>query len=127
MLWTEAEELELRRMHEAGHSGEAIARSLHKTRNSIQGKIDRIGLSRHTGHGQRNPLGRNQHKNGVSTVPLQPDLQQPAAPAHVEFVNLENWHCRWPVGPMTFCGQHKVEDYPYCAEHCKLAYTKRPS
>ena len=36
--------------------------------------------------------------------------------------------CRWPIGEPTddnfhFCGKQTVTGKPYCAEHCKVAYT----
>lgn len=35
--------------------------------------------------------------------------------------------CRWPIGdPMKprfgFCGEPSKEEFPYCENHCKIAY-----
>jgi hypothetical protein len=39
---------------------------------------------------------------------------------------LEKHHCRWPVegahAKTVFCGANKLDDMPYCAQHCRMAY-----
>jgi GcrA cell cycle regulator len=44
----------------------------------------------------------------------------------VQTHELERHHCRWPVdgadAETHFCGANRLDDMPYCAEHCRLAY-----
>ncbi|HWK33184.1 MAG TPA: GcrA family cell cycle regulator [Hyphomicrobium sp.] len=48
--------------------------------------------------------------------------------AQKTLANLQPNECRWPIGDpqrpgFHFCGAHKQEGNPYCAEHAALAVT----
>ena len=47
-------------------------------------------------------------------------------PNRVRTHELEQHHCRWPVegadAATLFCGAHKLGDFPYCAQHSRMAY-----
>ena len=60
-----------------------------------------------------------------------PTIEDMAIPADQRrtLLQLNNKNCHWPVGdPLSadffFCGGEAVEDRPYCAGHCKVAYGK---
>lgn len=56
------------------------------------------------------------------------DLPHDKSPWAVSLYDAREHHCRWPLGEpsaMTFCGDHKVHGYSYCARHCRLAYMPR--
>jgi GcrA cell cycle regulator len=50
-----------------------------------------------------------------------PDFKNP-----VRLIELQSHHCRWPgdgCGPdLLCCGEPKLDGYPYCAPHCRIAY-----
>lgn len=65
----------------------------------------------------------------VEIVDLPPDESAVA----VEFMQLSDATCRWPLGDprdfknMLFCGEKPHKDYPYCTRHCLLAYRLPPA
>jgi len=45
----------------------------------------------------------------------------------IALLGLHDHHCRWPLGGPTepakfFCGAVAVDHWPYCSEHCRVAY-----
>lgn len=49
----------------------------------------------------------------------------PPSETGVTFAALEPHHCRWPFGDspnMFFCGHTQIDGFPYCDEHCQIAY-----
>lgn len=59
------------------------------------------------------------------------DLKPEAIADPVTLMELQAHHCRWPVDrsgePMMYCGGDSVLGFSYCAGHCRMAYTSRPS
>lgn len=52
------------------------------------------------------------------------------APTLVTFQDLDEPHCRWPIGdpkrgPFGFCGAERAEWGPYCAKHQALSRAPR--
>jgi GcrA cell cycle regulator len=52
-----------------------------------------------------------------------------ATSAHpVTFAELQQQHCKWPLGDpqdrdnFRFCGDERREGFPYCGQHCAIAY-----
>ncbi|MCK1577854.1 GcrA family cell cycle regulator [Bradyrhizobium sp. 174] len=55
------------------------------------------------------------------------DAEIPAERRVSSIIELEDHHCRWPVGEVGtpgffFCGGNKLDGLPYCAGHCRAAY-----
>lgn len=150
-MWTDERVADLRRLWADGLSAGQIAGRLGGvTRNSVTGKLWRLGLSA--------PLSAQRHRAprpstlrakaaaldraagllpskpwtfSAATAPA-PVIASPAAPdvARVASVlDLEHNHCRWPVGdPLQgFCGADRVviggKLKPYCACHHARAQT----
>jgi GcrA cell cycle regulator len=45
----------------------------------------------------------------------------------VTFDGLKPHHCRWPIGTRDyiFCGNTKLDGFPYCSGHCRIAFQQR--
>ena len=148
--WTEERIDRLRRMVADGMTRPAIAEALGTTKNSVTGKIDRLGLRSNLAKVDRGPASeatrpkvaraqpsapaiapRPAAKPSVP-VPIQPVVQRlvvPASPVRrVLIEELTDKTCRWPFGdrpPFEYCGA-PTEDpgdpkRVYCREHSRLA------
>ena len=128
--WTEAETEELARRVANKESAAKIARAMGKTRNSIIGKITRIGerLNGGRGDGQR-PIKRSpvtiHHKS--SETPAAP-LYEPITTTETDTPGIPNpGMCKYPVSgegaDVIYCQNHKT-DRSYCAEHQKICYNR---
>jgi len=130
--WTDERLEELRRLWvEETLSSSEIARRLGISRGTVMGKINRLGLLRHSG------------------VPSLPALQEPAPPpatpsaanfevmethasscigSHPTIFELRAGQCRFPLGGVRepaefFCGKVAAPNKPYCRECCQRAYS----
>jgi len=131
------------RIH-AGFSCGQIACELGVSRNAVIGKANRLGLSRF-----KNAIPGQPKQSGTrrsarpSTVTRQTNLRtlwgkpqlafaklSAESPKACSLLELQQWHCRWPIGDPTsedfgFCGNRPVAGLPYCPAHAQMAY--RPS
>lgn len=152
-FWNAERDTVLRRMWLADqHSAEEIARTIGaSSRNAVIGRAHRIGLPGKSGKGRGQVKGKSlgvhpgaavarilngrgkpfqlrdksiiRHAPKIEALPL----PAPAAEdkARVSFVDLDNHHCRWPVGetanilPDTpiFCGLKRMPGSSYCPGH----------
>jgi GcrA cell cycle regulator len=124
-----------------------IGRRLGVTKNSVVGKVHRLGLPKRGSPIQRDrtnssrpsaPMQRRSVSPSPSNVvmhkPVQPapapQLMEPRPPTKViKLSALTPEMCSWPIGdPGTdgfrFCGHDSVPSKPYCPEHCAMAYVK---
>ena len=142
--WTEVRINRLIQLWKDGWSANECARKLGGiTRNSVIGKIHRLGLSN-----MERPQRENLRQRIVSVVkrrakmeaavntanavgdlrpePVTPSyaqLRPEPPPASPTLLELRPGMCRYPQGdrvPYTFCGAPKVEGSSYCAEHKRL-------
>jgi GcrA cell cycle regulator len=154
MIWTEDNVALLKQLKDEGLSGQEIAIEFGKlgfplTRNAIIGKLNRLGLSqpqaertaeyhrrraeraaqnrvkRHTVHRIHQKRVRRREPEPEPT----PEIQGPDA-AHVTLLELEERHCRWPIGDpckadFRFCGADNTGN-SYCPWHSRMAYTPVP-
>lgn len=130
----------------AGFSVGVIAEELGVTKNTVIGKLDRMGLIGKDDKRKapisaqtkvRNPLSTNfawdnsahmsQIINRLKTFhpPPEPEVEMPAEQRKSIF-ELNDHTCKWPVGdPQSpdffFCGA-PVYERPYCEAHRKVAY-----
>lgn len=125
-VWDNPEsEQVLRAMWMEGSSAALIADALRTSRNSIIGKVHRLGLS------------RTQRKPKVAKLPTRLNvvllrrktakpMRRPGEP--VPFLQAKWFHCRAVVdqrgkdGLVLFCGETKTIGSPWCAKH-RRAYT----
>jgi GcrA cell cycle regulator len=114
----------LKKMWQDGLSASEIGKALGLSRNSIIGKIHKLGL------GSRPPrspaleteaFGIEERKE--RSIPLD---------HRVSILELTEKTCRWPMGDPSsaeffFCGRPVVEGTPYCADHVQIANRPSPS
>ena len=153
MAWTEQMVEELRKMWKEGLTTGEIGKRLNVSKNSIVGKVHRLGLS-----GRPSPIKKKDEtevktaapakpaKPAAETAPApakkkpEPELKASPAPApkacpaknsggNVGLTELDNHTCRWPVGDpkdenFHFCGKKVRIGQTYCEEHAAQAYVK---
>jgi len=115
-----------------------IGRRLGVTKNSVVGKVHRLGLKKRQSPIRQSASGTSSPKKAKAKSKIATKTQAPTAQAPKvmrptgEVVRLEQLTgsmCCWPEGePGTpdffFCGEAAVPDKPYCASHCERAYVK---
>jgi GcrA cell cycle regulator len=143
LAWTVERIATLTRLWAAGASQGEIAALFGVTRNTIAGKIARLGLTREPGKIARlgltrEPGPRAAPRQARKHYPKKPgpkpaSLPLPPEPARdergVQLIELTNATCRWPFGSVgaddfRFCGVPTADfrgGKPYCREHTKLA------
>lgn len=133
--WSDDRTATLKRLWAAGESAAQIAASLtNATRNSVLGKIHRLGLStpyvkkvcadkptvprkKRTGASRNNIMSRI-----VAAPVIASDLYAircvEVEPRHISLLDLDLNDCRYPYGdgPFTFCGHPQLQR-SYCASH----------
>ena len=139
---------DLKRDWAAGYTATEIKERIPgTTRNSILGKINRLGL-----HNRRQGVRGNEIRPRITKAsarkprkqrfkerkPTQleraeqlacteaTNLPPDQSPCAVSFVDLAPHHCRWPIepttGPMMYCGADKMDGGPYCGRHHRITY-----
>jgi GcrA cell cycle regulator len=144
-VWNDERIEQLKRLHAEGLSCSRIATELGcgLSRNSIVGKLHRIGLrSIKPAVTKENSTPRAARRNSASIDALfsarAPTIEhvQPAPPLNDAeipltqrrtLVELGHHDCRWSCGDpdasdFFFCGAPAVDGFPYCRDHCERAY-----
>lgn len=150
--WSQDQETKLKKLYFQGYSCSMIAMRLGCgfTRNAVIGKVHRLGLPRRGNDsvGQRRVQGavrpkRKKHTFSAnrphtpkSTKRIEPsqkeldelqDIQsrQVNDVARVTFAELQDHHCKFPIGEspnVGYCGQDPVPGLPYCRHHALRCY-----
>ena len=148
-VWNDERVEQLKRLHAEGLSCSLIAAKLGcgLSRNSIIGKLHRIGLrninpvvtkERPTLRGHRRslypaadlfPPGDTTVERALPSSPLN-DAQVPLNQRRT-LVDLGQHDCRWSyddpdASDFFFCGAPTVDGLPYCRAHCERAYSRPP-
>ncbi|MEM7568617.1 MAG: GcrA family cell cycle regulator [Pseudomonadota bacterium] len=118
MSWTDERIEALRKHWDEGLSASQIAEKLGEgvTRNAVIGKAHRLGLK--------------SRPSPVKSEPAQAKAKPKATPkasSKVSLLDLTERICKWPIGHPTdadfhFCGKPAKPGFPYCDEHCEIAY-----
>lgn len=116
MSWTNDKIKQLKKLWAKGKSTVEIAKELGISKNSVIGKVHRLELT-----ARPSPIKRKE--STASKVSASKKV-----PEKCRLMDLRTNTCRWPIGEPTdenfhFCGKQTVTGKPYCAEHCKIAYT----
>jgi GcrA cell cycle regulator len=145
--WTDKRVELLRTRWAEGYSCTQIATDLGPgfTRNSVIGKVHRMGLPKRVA--REKDYMRWRTKKSLPTLPFLPPKTERKARKPVEFapdtrcvrpvemvpeaervhlLDLEPHHCRFPFGEGTgisFCGRKKVAGLPYCSSHARSCFT----
>ena len=151
--WNDDKIALLRKLYHDGLSCSQIAARIGGvTRNSVIGKVHRMGLAlrghknnRVTKKQRNDSPGKNAwalekavfgDRRGLSFLrgSAKSSTTEPLPPRHetdiarVSFIELEDRHCRWiasdPAGPheKQFCGIDRAQGTPYCEHHARRAY-----
>lgn len=149
--WTTERVDQLQKYVTAGMTCSEIAAEIGVTRNSVIGKLHRLGLSTGGKPGRR-PSGLAQRMSTAparprpqtritrifraiadaamtTVVPFDTAIELPAAGSvkHCSLLELASGDCRWPLGDPSqagfgFCGNDVIAGISYCAGHARLAY-----
>ncbi len=147
MAWTDERIAQLKAGWEGGMTASQIAEQLGEgvTRNAVIGKAHRLGL-------EARPSPVKASEDGVAEAPAPsastapaaaptaapapaPAIPRPAArkpvrtgkAAKTTLLDLNEKICKWPIGhpgdhDFHFCGKASQAGFPYCTEHCLVAY-----
>lgn len=152
--WSDERIASLKVLYADGLSSSQIAVELGGglTRNAIIGKVGRLGLTRTNHPSSANTAAQPRHKpppsvkrvkrTRVAAWRMAPVVEQPAAPDVTDdqipasqrktLLELENHHCRWPLGDGPaefFCGHPSADlaiGIPYCRIHGARATSGSP-
>jgi GcrA cell cycle regulator len=140
-FWTEQRIDELKTRWANGESCTAIGIAMSNSRNAVIGKIHRLGLggarpvTKIAPAAMARPRPRRRRLNYCDGHYWQGDeavIEDKPAPKFKNpkpFSALAECDCRWPgagePGPeLLFCAAPKLNGYPYCLAHCRIAYVK---
>jgi|LakMenEpi03Aug12_release.lakeMendotaPanAssembly.Ray.scaffolds.fasta_scaffold295756_5 GcrA cell cycle regulator len=151
-FWTPAKIALLERYWAEGRTAQRIGDKLGATRNAVIGKAHRLKLTPR-GEPARAPVKQKIQKVKAVRPAAEPKLKgsrktttrsKPVPPRPIVHetvpmgdvctatMALKANDCRWPLGdPYTdrfmYCDKKKTEKYPYCEEHCRMAYNEAGS
>jgi GcrA cell cycle regulator len=151
MTWTDERVARLKKLWGEGLSASEIAADLGGiSRNSVIGKVHRLGLSgraKSTAGGAPRPRKPRAHTVKIARGSVRGNTALAEAHAYdldiepeqsvienvipigqrCSILELTDSKCHWPIGDPSlpdffFCGGHTVEGLPYCGYHCRIAY-----
>ncbi len=145
MAWTDERIAQLKAGWEGGMTASQIAEQLGEgvTRNAVIGKAHRLGLE-----SRPSPVKAGEEVETAVAAPVAAPAPAPvAAPApapvaarpaakkpvrsgkaaKTSLLDLNEKICKWPIGhpgdaDFHFCGKPSQASFPYCTEHCLVAY-----
>jgi len=147
MSWTDERIELLRRSWESGMTASQIAETLGEgvSRNAVIGKAHRLGLQ-----ARPSPVKLGEPAEAVTVAVAASAAVEPAAvtelqratpprkparavvatprkPVRTTLLDLSEKVCKWPIGHpgeanFHFCGKPSQASFPYCTEHCAVAY-----
>ncbi len=147
MAWTDERIAQLKAGWEGGMTASQIAEQLGEgvTRNAVIGKAHRLGLEARPSpvkageEAESTPVAAAAAPSAAPSVvahaPAAPAAPRPVAKkpgrtgktAKTSLLDLNEKVCKWPIGhpgdsDFHFCGKASQAGFPYCTEHCLIAY-----
>jgi len=150
MAWTDERIALLRTSWESGMTASQIAEALGEgvTRNAVIGKAHRLGLEARPSPVKLGEIVEDLVGSATAAVegviavagdaiaaivapravPKRPArAAAPVKPAKTTLLDLSEKVCKWPIGhpgetDFHFCGKPSQASFPYCTEHCAIAY-----
>jgi len=134
--WTDAAIARLKALWAEGLSASEVGKRLGVSRNSVIGKIHRLGLSGkyrrprervRRMRAKAKPAQLLEIEQPVSSRPEMPQIRQDIRPGSFDLLELRAGMCRWPEGdraPYSFCGAPVAFDSSYCRKHYALAHSR---
>ncbi len=150
MSWTDERIALLRTSWESGMTASQIAEALGEgvTRNAVIGKAHRLGLEARPSPVKLGEVVEDLIEGVVAAAegaleaagtaiaavvtpraaPKRPARAvAPVKPAKTTLLDLSEKVCKWPIGhpgetDFHFCGKPSQTGFPYCTEHCAVAY-----
>lgn len=109
--WTDEKVARLTTMWEDGVTASDIGLELGVTKNTVIGKVHRLGLP----------------KRRRAPVPTEDEPDEEL----LTLYNLKSGMCSWPIGEpgndrFHYCGAQVVTGKSYCSTHCDIAHIKPP-
>lgn len=134
-LWTDKEDDILMNFWvKIGLSASQIGAKLCRTKNSIIGRIHRLGLTSRSNNVRRKPPRSSNRRAKAGRLPIPPRVSLPPtpkfndvlAPKMLGVLDLKRDTCKWPIGDkdFRFCGHRTEYRKPYCPLHCRVAYVR---
>ena len=140
MIWSPERIAELKHLA-LTMSAKQIADQWGVTRNTVSGKLSRLGIAHIESKGPRRKVSKARKARIRKHVPQAWRPQAPAEPARPLVVGkVTIWQlrldtCRWPlwcrggepIAKQFYCGGEAVRGAAYCGEHCNQAFApQRP-
>ena len=125
--WTEELMERLKTIYATGLSSSQIAAEMNCgiSRNSVIGKVNRMGLTRDNEYKPRKPKPVYVRKKLAKppTIFSPVEWRDDGEPLHVSLIDLGANDCRWPYGdgPFTHCGHRQIDGSSYCGHHFRLS------
>ena len=143
--WTDENIEALKKLWAEGYSASQISARIGGTRNSVIGKVHRMGLASRVTHNRvsrtsatklhaeahrrrANRAARIERSRPPTDTQDMPPIVFEDGPG-VALLDLEPHHCRWPLGELMrrsteFCGHDHQPGSPYCAFHHHKAHDR---
>ena len=131
MSWTDERIDVLRKAWNEGLAASTIAEKLGEgiSRNAVIGKAHRLGLP-----ARPSPVKGTESGNAAEVIAdgavaprPRPSRAKVVMPQRTSLLDLSDRVCKWPLGhpgdaDFHFCGRPSNPGFPYCGEHCAVAY-----
>jgi GcrA cell cycle regulator len=144
--WTDAAIARLKELWAEGLPASECGKRLGVSRNSVIGKIHRLGLShKYRRPRERRPRMRARAKPAQNLLKIEQNIEQPVNAPEIhqhsqavgaelspvigcfDLLELRSGMCRYPSGdrvPFAFCGAKQTRDSSYCSEHHAMAHSR---